>query len=73
MTLDYLSNQASPNLLNLNNNNIIKNSNSFNSDIKFITRYAKYLHTRVKQFESTGWIMLEMKDQITIPISKVVD
>ena len=24
MTLDYLSNQASPNLLNLNNNNIIK-------------------------------------------------
>lgn len=54
VTLDYLSNQASPNILNLNNNNIIKNSNSFSSDIKFITRYAKYLHTRVKQFESTG-------------------
>ena len=54
MTLDYLSNQASPNLLNLNNNNIIKNSNSFNSDIKFITRYAKYLHTESSNLSRRG-------------------
>ncbi|KAL6452053.1 SPBC19F8.03c ENTH domain-containing protein C19F8.03c [Candida maltosa Xu316] len=54
VTLDFLVNKASPNMLNLSHNNVIKNSNSFNNDIKFINKYSKYLQTRVKQFDMTG-------------------
>ncbi|KAK6881327.1 ENTH domain-containing protein C19F8.03c [Candida tropicalis] len=54
VTLDYLVNRAPPQMLNLSHNNVIKNSNSFNNDIKFINKYSKYLQTRVKQYDATG-------------------
>lgn len=51
VTLDYLVNKD-PNMLNLSHSNITKNHNH-NPDVRFIVKYAKYLHTRVRQYEST--------------------
>lgn len=52
VTLNYLVNKD-PNMLNLSHSSITKNHNH-NPDVRFIVKYAKYLHTRVKQYESTG-------------------
>ncbi|KAK6456688.1 ANTH domain-containing protein [Scheffersomyces xylosifermentans] len=52
VTLKYLATRA-PHMLNLSTSNISKNNN-FNTDVRFIVKYAKYLQTRVKQFEATG-------------------
>ena len=51
VTLNYITLKA-PKMFNLSTSNITKNHN-FNSDIKFIIKYSKYLATRVKQFELT--------------------
>lgn len=50
VTLDYLANQA-PGMLNLSHSNISRNQGS--SDVRFIMRYSRYLHTRVKLFGET--------------------
>ena len=52
VTLNYLVNKD-PNMLNLSHSSITKNHNH-NPDVRFIVKYAKYLHTRVKQYEATG-------------------
>lgn len=52
VTLDYLANK-NPSMLNLSLLNVVR-SDHFSSDVRFIVKYAKYLHTRAKQFEYTG-------------------
>lgn len=51
VTLKYLAEQA-PNMLNLAHYNIGKN-HTFTTDVRFIMKYGKYLHTRVKHFSET--------------------
>lgn len=50
VTLDYLATLA-PGMLNLSHANISRNQGS--SDVQFIMRYSRYLHTRVKLFAET--------------------
>ncbi|CCE73131.1 Piso0_000152 [Millerozyma farinosa CBS 7064] len=52
VTLDYLANK-NPSMLNLSSINVARGDH-FSSDVRFIVKYAKYLHTRAKQFEHTG-------------------
>ncbi|CCE72568.1 Piso0_000152 [Millerozyma farinosa CBS 7064] len=52
VTLDYVANK-NPSMLNLSSLNVVR-SDHFSSDVRFIVKYAKYLHTRAKQFEHTG-------------------
>lgn len=51
VTLEYLAHQA-PGMLNLSHSNISRNQAS--SDVRFIMRYSRYLHTRVKLFGETN-------------------
>lgn len=50
--LQYLSRRLNS-MLNLLHSNIAKQG-SFNTDVRFIVSYSKYLNVRVKQFDETG-------------------
>lgn len=50
-TLKYIG-ENMPNLLNLEQSSVSR-STGYNNDVKFILKYAKYLLTRVKQFQAT--------------------
>lgn len=50
--LEYLSHRLSS-MLNLLHSNIAKQG-TFNTDVRFIVSYSKYLHVRVKQYDETG-------------------
>lgn len=51
-TLDYIGDKM-PGLLNIDQSSVARNS-GMTSDVKFTLKYAKYLQTRVKQFQITG-------------------
>lgn len=51
VTLEYLATKR-PAMLNLSNLNILK-SYTFNSDVRYVLKYAKYLQTRVRHFAET--------------------
>lgn len=50
-TLKYIG-EKMPHLLNLDQATVSRGS-GFNNDVKFILKYAKYLQTRVKQYQQT--------------------
>ncbi|KAI3403393.2 hypothetical protein KGF56_003814 [Candida oxycetoniae] len=52
VTLRYLA-DSGHSMLNLSQSNITHGSGA-NADVRFIIKYAKYLATRVKQFDATG-------------------
>lgn len=51
VTLEYLATKQ-PGMLNLSHLNILKNL-TFNSDVRYVMKYAKYLQTRVRHFAET--------------------
>lgn len=51
VTLEYLASKQ-PGMLNMSHLNILRNL-SFNSDVRYVLKYAKYLHTRVRHFSDT--------------------
>ncbi|EDK46087.1 hypothetical protein LELG_04267 [Lodderomyces elongisporus NRRL YB-4239] len=53
VTLKYLADQGHS-MLNLSLSNISHGGGSGNTDVRFIIKYSKYLHTRVKQYDATG-------------------
>ncbi|KAI5965541.1 uncharacterized protein KGF55_000903 [Candida pseudojiufengensis] len=53
VTLNYLADNGTS-MFNLQSSNLVANSGSFNQDARHIIKYAKYLSTRVKQFDATG-------------------
>lgn len=50
-TLNYIG-EKMPGLLNIDQSSVARNS-GMTSDVKFTLKYAKYLQTRVKQFQAT--------------------
>ena len=51
VTLDYLADKA-PNMLNLSRSNIARHLGT-TSDVRYIMKYSRYLHTRVRHFADT--------------------